>query len=59
MENLGNPRSIASCRFTKYEPSCKSYWYNGKVFSENMGHPEPLKIIIIKKCPKLLRIYGI
>ena len=23
-----------------------------------MGHPEPIKIVIIKKCPKLLRIYG-
>ena len=27
-------------------------------FSENMRHPEPIKIAIIKKCPKLLRIYG-
>ena len=27
--------------------------YNIKVFSENMGHPQP-----IKKCPKLLLIYG-
>ena len=25
---------------------------------ENMGHPQPIKIIINKKCPKLLRIYG-
>ena len=23
-----------------------------------MGNPEPIKIMIIKKCPKLLRIYG-
>ena len=23
-----------------------------------MGHPNPIKIIIIEKCPKLLRIYG-
>ena len=23
-----------------------------------MGHPEPIKIVIIKKCPKLLKIYG-
>ena len=23
-----------------------------------MGHPEPIKIVIIQKCPKLLRIYG-
>ena len=29
------------------------------MFSENMGHPKPMKIVIIKKCPKLLRIYGI
>ena len=36
---------------------CKSCWYNIKIFSENMGHPEPTKIVIIK-CPKLLRIYG-
>ena len=28
------------------------------VFSENMGHPQPIKIVIVKKCPKLLRIYG-
>ena len=27
-------------------------------FSENMGHPVLKKIVIIKKCPKLLRIYG-
>ena len=24
-----------------------------------MGRPEPVKIVIIKKCPKLLRIHGI
>ena len=59
MGNLGNPWSIASCHFAKYGPSCKSSWYNIKVFSENMGHLEPIKIIIIKKCPKSLRIYGI
>ena len=23
-----------------------------------MGHPEPIRIVIIKKCPKLLSIYG-
>ena len=28
------------------------------VFSENMGHPEPIKYVIMKKCPKLLRING-
>ena len=56
MGNLGNPRSIASCHFTKYGPSCKSCWYI-KVFSENKDHPESIKIVIIKKCPKLLRIY--
>ena len=28
------------------------------VFSENMGHPQPIEIMIIKKCPKLPRIYG-
>ena len=44
MRNLGNPRSIASCYCTKYGPSCKSCWYRIKVFSENMGHPEPIKI---------------
>ena len=32
--------------------------YSSKVFSGNMGHPEPIKIAIIKKCPKLLSIYG-
>ena len=26
--------------------------YNIKVFSENNGHPEPMKIVIIIKCPK-------
>ena len=59
MGNLGNPQSIASCHydFTKYEPSCKSCRYN-KVISENMGHPEPKNIVIIKKCPKLPRVYG-
>ena len=58
MENLGKPRSNVSCHFTKYKPRCKSCWYNIKVFSENMGHPEPIQMVIIKKCPKLLRIYG-
>ena len=29
------------------------------IFSENMGHTQPIKIGITKKCPKLLRIYGI
>ena len=24
----------------------------------NMGHPQPIKNVIVKKCPKLLRIYG-
>ena len=28
-------------------------------FLENKGHLEPIKIEIIKNCPKLLRIYGI
>ena len=23
-----------------------------------MGHPEPIKIVIITKCPKFLRIFG-
>ena len=31
---------------------------NIKVFSENLGHPELTKIVIIKKCPKLLSIYS-
>ena len=26
-----------------------------KVFSENMCHPEPIKIVIIKKHPKVIR----
>ena len=30
-----------------------------KIFSENMGHPEPTKIEIIKMSPTLLKIYGI
>ena len=46
MGNLGNPQSITSCIFRK-------------VFSENMGHTEPIEIIIIQNCPKLRRIYGI
>ena len=29
-----------------------------RYFLENMGYPETIKIVIIKKCPKLLRIYG-
>ena len=28
-------------------------------FLESKGHLEPIKIEIIKNCPKLLRIYGI
>ena len=27
------------------------------VFSENMGHPQLIKIVIVKNCPKLQRIY--
>ena len=23
-----------------------------------MGHPQPIKVIIVKKCPEALRIYG-
>ena len=30
-----------------------------RYFSENMGHPEPIRMVIIENCPKLLRIYGI
>ena len=30
--------------------------YNIKVFSKNMGYLEPIKIVNIKKCPKLQRI---
>ena len=48
MRNLGNPRYIASCHFTKYGPSCKSCSYNIKVFSENMSHYEPINFVIIK-----------
>ena len=33
------------------------YYSAFSVFSENMGHPQPIKIVIIK-CPKLPRIYG-
>ena len=53
--NLGNTRSITSCHLTKYV-NLADTTYN-KVFSENMGHPEPIKIVIVKKCPDLLRIY--
>ena len=28
------------------------------VFSQNMSHAQPIQNIIVKKCPKLLRIYG-
>ena len=28
-------------------------------YFQKMGHPKPIKIKIIKKCPKLLRIYRI
>ena len=58
MGNLGNPWSIASCHFSKYGPSCKSCRYSIKVFSENMGHPEVIKIVINEGCPKLLGIYS-
>ena len=30
-----------------------------RYFLEIMGHPEPIKIVTIKKCPNLLRIYGV
>ena len=59
MGNLGNPRYITSCHFTKYGPSCKSCRYNFKVFSEKIGLPEPIEIIIIDQYPNLLRIYSI
>ena len=58
MGNLGNHQSIDNYHFTKYGPSSKSCWYYIKAFSENMGHPEPIKIVTIKTCPKLLKING-
>ena len=33
--------------------------YRFKVFSENMGHLESIKMVIIRKCTKLLSIYDI
>ena len=33
------------------------YYSALSVFSENIGHAQPIKITIIKKCPKLQRIY--
>ena len=48
MGNLVKPQSIASGHFTKYGSSCKSCWYNIQVFSENMGHLEPIKYVILK-----------
>ena len=38
--------------------SMENYYSALSVFSQNMGHPQPIEIIIIKKCPKLLRIYA-
>ena len=46
MGNMGNPRSIASYHFTKYVPSSELCSYSIKVFSEDMGHPEPIRIIL-------------
>ena len=56
MGNLGNPQSIASCQFSQnmYPVAINL----AKVNSESMGHLEPIQIIVIKTCPKLLRIYG-
>ena len=34
------------------------YYSAVSVFSENMGHPQPIKIVIVKKFSKLMRIYG-
>ena len=37
----------------------QGHYYSAlSVFSEKMGHPKPIKIIIIEKCLKLTRIYG-
>ena len=38
--------------------SVENYYSALSVFSQNMGHPQPIEIIIIRKCPKLLRIYA-
>ena len=34
------------------------YYSALSVFSENMGQPQPIKTVIIKKCPQSLKIYG-
>ena len=33
-------------------------WATLSVFLENVGHPQTIKIMIIKKCPELHRVYG-
>ena len=45
MGNLGKPRFITSCHFTNIELAVNLA--GKKVFSENSGHSEPMKVVII------------
>ena len=38
--------------------SVDNYYSALSIFSRNMGHPQPIEIGIIKKCPKLPGIYS-
>ena len=56
MGNLGTPQSIASSQNMDLGKNLADS--TSRCFSENMGYPELMKIVVIKKCPKLLKIYG-
>ena len=59
MGNLGSRDLLPFAILQRYGPRSISCRYNIDVYSENMGHPEPIEIVFIKKCPNLLRIFGI
>ena len=60
MGNLGNPRSpVANSQ--NMEPAVNLADTAARYFQKTwttLKLPEPIKIVIIKKCPKLLRIYS-
>ena len=55
---MGNPLSLPDDISQNMELAAYLADTEQKAFSEDTGHPEPLKITILKKCLKLLRIYG-
>ena len=53
MGSLENPRSIASSHFTNEDLAVNFADQTSRYF-----YPKTIKILIIKKCPKLQIIYG-